>query len=342
MRVAALSALLFSPLAYASQVPLDIISSPADTISRPPHSTSTTLVDLLSADADYIQLLRLLQRTRLIPTLNKLNGSTLFAPTNDAIQRYALFTDYLALTDIEPNDNINERVRQQLLYHLLNYTLPVFPPQDSQVETYNTLHFPRIPPELPSEDPPSPPPWVPLPGGSLNNESQRLRAAVRADSTGYTEEPTAYINVDAWGQGGTPVVKPAVQGTDCLLLGIDDVLELPPSLGSIIRDTPSLSYLSTVLPESQMKSLENDPGLTVFLPEDDAWDDLHPVIKMYLESPFAIGDLRWIVGMHVADGKLRYSDRFGDGRRSMYILLHDIHSSHADCPQSAQSKETNS
>lgn len=333
MRAAALSALLLSLLCGASQVPigpLDIPFPPAETTSTPPHTATTTLVDLLSADGDYIQLLRLLQRTRLIPTLNRLNGSTLFAPTNDAVGRYSVFTDYLALPEssnsISSNayDNINERVRQQLLYHLLNYTLPAFPPEDSQIATYNTLHFPRIPTSPTSGDPPPAPPWVPLPGGLLNNESQRLRAAVRADSGGYTNDPTAYINVDAWGEGGTPIVKPAVQGTNCLLVGINDVLEVPTSLATIIRDTPSLSYLSTVLPESQMKSLENDPGLTVFLPEDDAWDQLHPVIKMYLESPFATGDLRWIVGMHVADGKLGYSDRFGDVRKSKYN--HPMHS----------------
>jgi solute carrier family 25 carnitine/acylcarnitine transporter 20/29 len=146
---------------------------------------------------------------------------------------------------------------------------------------------------------------------------------VRADSNDYTKDPIAYINVDAWGEGGTPIIKPAVQGTNCLLVGIDDVLEVPPSLASIIKDTPSLSYLFTVLPESQLKSLENDAGLTVFLPEDDAWDQLHPVIKMYLESPFATGDLRWIVRMHVADGKLGYSDRFGDVRKSKYN--HSMH-----------------
>lgn len=303
MRALAFSALLLSSLAYGSQTPL--------------HATSTTLVDLLSADADYTQLLRLLQRTRLIPTLNKLNGSTFFAPTNDAIQRYALWNDFLVDSE-DLYDNINEQVRQTLLYHLLNYTLPTFPPSQNEVATYSTLHFPRIPISPPSPNPPPAPPWVPLPGGSLHNESQRLRAAVRESFDGTSR---AYLDVDAFGQNGSPVVKEPVSGTNCLLVGIDDVLEVPKSLAAIIKDTPALSYLANVLPEAQMQSLETDPGLTVFLPEDDAWDTLHPVIRMYLESPFAHGDLKWIVGMHVADGKLGYSDRFGEATRSKFHYL---------------------
>lgn len=51
---------------------------------------SSTLVDALSADPDYSSLLRLLQRADLILTLNKLNGSTLLAPTNDAIKQHGL------------------------------------------------------------------------------------------------------------------------------------------------------------------------------------------------------------------------------------------------------------
>lgn len=324
-----LSALLFasvSSLSYGSQFPL----------SSNVHTTSTTLVDLLSADPDYLQLLRLLQRTRLIPTLNRLNGTTFFAPTNDAVKRYSLWDDFLAIPDDHPSfsneyepigssvDNINEKVRQTLLYHILNYTLPSFPPQESEIATYNTLHFPRIPVSPPSKHPPPAPPWIPVPGGSLNNESQRLRAALRSSSSSSSFEPTAYINVDAWGEGGTPVVKPAVQGTDCLLVGINDVLEPPPSLAAILRNTPALSYLSYLLPESVMNDMANSPGLTVFLPEDDAWGDLHPVVKKYLEGPFATRDLRWIAGMHMAEGALGYSDRFGDVTKStrfFFLLL---------------------
>lgn len=291
----ALSAILLAPLvAFASQTPL--------------HVTSTTLVDLLSADPDYTQLLRVLQRTRLIPTLNRLNSSTFFAPTNDAIHRYSLWSEYLTFPEDALGDNIHEQVRQTLLYHMLNYTLESFPPE-STIDTYNTLHFPRISPSPPSKNPPPAPPWLPVPGGSLNGESQRLRAAVRGSRP--------YVGVDALGENGVLVSKDPVRGTNCTLIGIDDVLETPSSVASIIRSTPSLSYLADILPDSQIEALGKSPGLTVFLPEDDAWSTLHPVIRLYLESSFAHADLRWIVGMHVADGPLGYTDRFGASTKSM-------------------------
>ncbi|KAG8835969.1 hypothetical protein FRC17_010938 [Serendipita sp. 399] len=292
MRPSKLFALLFGPLVQASQTPLT--------------TYSTTLVDLLSADSDYTQLLRLLQRTRLIPTLNKLNGSTFFAPTNDAIQRYILWSSYLSTPESELTDNINERIRQTLFYHILNYTLPSFPPSDG-VEIYRTLHFPRIPIQPPSEDPPPAPPWVPIPGGSLNNESQRLRAVVR--------DGTAYVNVDAFGKQGIPTAKDAVTGTNCMLVGIQEVIEPPGSLASVIRNTPSLSYLLKILPEVQLKALEMTPGLTVFLPENEAWKRLPRVVRIYLESQFSTVDLKRIVGMHAASGRLGYTSRFKDATK---------------------------
>ena len=73
-----LSLLILASGVLSSQTPLN---PPLPTVQ------STTLVDVLNADKDYTLLLSLLQIARLIPTLNKLNGSTLFAPTNDAVKR---------------------------------------------------------------------------------------------------------------------------------------------------------------------------------------------------------------------------------------------------------------
>lgn len=278
----------------------------------PWEPTSTTLVDLLSADKDYTTLLKLLQRARLIPTLNKLNGTTFFAPTNDAINRYILWNTLPPLPlggpqQDEPTwshgfDNVNEQLRQQLLYHLLNYTLPHYPPE--AVEVLTTLHFPRIPVEPPSKEPPPGPPWLPTPGGLLNGEGQRLRLAVRDGS--------AFVNVDANGEQGIQVVKEAVYGPNLLLIGIGDVIDVPTNLATIIRKNPALTYVARILQDSHAKILESTPGLTVFLPEDSAWNELHPVERLYLESEFAEEDLRWILGMHTVNSKIGWSDTFGE------------------------------
>src|SRR5580698_5885448 len=101
-----LLALLPYSLAIATHPTQLAFYSPQDTLS-------STLVDKLSEDPDYTTLLRLLQRARLIPTLNRLNGSTLFAPTNDAIKRHPSLSRLSLLT----GDNVNEQLRQELFYH---------------------------------------------------------------------------------------------------------------------------------------------------------------------------------------------------------------------------------
>ena len=204
---------LLAPLVSSSQI---------SWLSRPAVS-STTLVDALSADADYTSLIRLLQRARLIPTLNRLNGSTLFAPTNDAIERHSslnpLWKAALNNDQFFLNDNVREKLRQELFYHLLNYSLPE-PPPEPHLQVLETLHFPQFLSDQPSTDPP---PWIPEPGGTLGGEPQRLR--LRSQDGGI------WVGVDGNGNGGAEVVKELVDAGNGVLLGISDVLTVPPDLG---------------------------------------------------------------------------------------------------------------
>lgn len=208
---------------FAALFPL-VSSSQLSFQSQPTTSTST-LVDALSADPDYTSLLRLLQKARLIPTLNRLNGSTLFAPTNDAIKRHtsnSLWRTVLGDDTFVINDNVQEQLRQQLFYHLLNYsltTLPVGP----HPQILKTLHFPEFPLEPPSREPPPSPPWMPIPGGTLGGEPQRLRIMARDEAT--------WVGVDAFGKGGAELVKGQVDAGNGILLGIADVMDVPLDLG---------------------------------------------------------------------------------------------------------------
>ncbi|KAL8290110.1 hypothetical protein RQP46_003049 [Phenoliferia psychrophenolica] len=116
--------------------------------------TSVSLVDLLAASANHTLLLKAIQRARLVPFLNRLNGSTLFAPSDAAIQAerasetaaaaaggvgshdavwtYALADNNDDASDsddlgrgspVPPHDNLQLALRDTLLYHILNYTL---------------------------------------------------------------------------------------------------------------------------------------------------------------------------------------------------------------------------
>lgn len=176
--------------------------------------TSRTIVDALNSDPDYTSLLTLLQRARLIPTLNRLNGSTLFAPTNDAIERHPFWKDMLI------NDNVQEKLRQQLFYHLINYTVS---PEMKSPTALKTLHYPHAPVNPPSREPPPNPPWMPVPGGTLGGEPQRLRIGARGED--------GYVGVDAFINGGARIVKGQVDAGNGAVLGISEVLEPPPDLG---------------------------------------------------------------------------------------------------------------
>lgn len=210
------AALVLFPAALASQAPLH----------STPTTLSTTLVDALNNDSDYTSLTRLLMLARLIPTLNKLNGSTLFAPTNDAIKRRtdrnsfwraAMYDDVFA-----SQDNVKEKLRQELFYHLLNYSLPALPSEE-QPDVQKTLHFPRQPSGPPSRNPPPSPPWMPIPGGTLGGEPQRLRIAAR--------DGGIWAGVNAFGDGGAQLVKEGVETGNGIVYGIDDVFTVPPDLG---------------------------------------------------------------------------------------------------------------
>lgn len=77
----------------SSQQSLQIPAQPLTETRKGDDSISFNLIDLLSQSPEHTILVRLLQRTRLVPTLNRLQefddgtGLTILAPTNDAFYR---------------------------------------------------------------------------------------------------------------------------------------------------------------------------------------------------------------------------------------------------------------
>lgn len=67
-----------------------------------------TIIDILSEDSRFETLIVHIQRTRLVPILNKLEGGTLFAPDNDAFANYH-------------GPDITQDI---LLYHLVPWMVP--------------------------------------------------------------------------------------------------------------------------------------------------------------------------------------------------------------------------
>ena len=82
---------------------------------------------------------------------------------------------------------------------------------------------------------------------------------------------------------------------------------------TVISRHPDLSYFHKILTPELINFLNNTPTLTVFLPVDDAWNVLHPLERLYLESEFASDDLTRIFNMHAVllkDKKVKWSDSF--------------------------------
>ncbi|BGO90815.1 hypothetical protein NBRC10512_000121 [Rhodotorula toruloides] len=154
-----LGALLWLPALAATAASAKPHPAPPDT---------SHLVDILSASPDHQLLLAAFQRARLIPTLNRLNGSTLFAPTDEAIRRErdrekeralsgvvgaAVWTPVVEWVDEgkaeeHEHDNLQLALRDTLLYHVLNFTLLAAPPSN---ETNSTR--PEPPKPLPYDVP---------------------------------------------------------------------------------------------------------------------------------------------------------------------------------------------
>ncbi|KAK0456643.1 hypothetical protein EV421DRAFT_1886917 [Armillaria borealis] len=294
----------FAFAAALLSLPVQLVS-PAQVPLTDPSTTSTTLVDALSADPDYTSLLLLLQRARLIPTLNRLNGSTLFAPTNDAIKHYSnsLWNSVLDDSTLILADNVQEKLRQQLFYHLLNYSISSLPDDSEPIKVLKTLHFPRTPVDPPSKEPPPSPPWMPIPGGSLGGEPQRLRVASRKEGV--------CVGVDANGKHGAEVTKGQVDAGNGVLLGVNRMLEPPPDLATVVSKLSSVSYFHNVLTPEITRTLNSTEALTLFLPVNGAWDALHPLERLYLESEYATDDLNRILNMHaVAEEEVKWSEHF--------------------------------
>ncbi|KAF8755931.1 hypothetical protein RHS01_04861 [Rhizoctonia solani] len=225
-----------------------------------------TIIDVLSADEDYTLLLKALQRARLVPTLNRINGSTLFAPTNAAIERYAKSHPDSLWASLVSGCPCN--------IHTPNASFSTAPDDGSGP---------------PSHEPPDLPPWMPVPGGLLAGEPQRVRITWRDDA--------AWVAVSEQGEGGLKIVKGDAEASNGRVIGVDGVIPLPKNLDTLRYLTPSIERV-----------LSNSPHLTLFVPDDKAWDVLQPMEKLWLDNGFAERDLMDIFARHATTGEKPHED----------------------------------
>ncbi|BGP39203.1 hypothetical protein JCM10450v2_003158 [Rhodotorula kratochvilovae] len=329
----------------------------------PPTPDTSRLVDLLSSSPDHQLLLAAFKRARLVPTLNRLNGSTLFAPTDEAIRRerdrererglsgdevgggvWSAVVDWVEQGSVDEtpaeHDNLQLALRDTLLYHVLNYTLVPPPPSNRTNSTtppveplpldvttlHETLYFPSLfpynrsypaPPSLPGTEPDRPDPDAPnhRPEGLLHGEGQRLRA-VRRQGEKKAEE--YWVGVDWKGEGGVRSAGKPKFARNGALVPLEAVLTKPDDLATIIRSTPELSTLASLLPSPVFDFLTTAPHLTLFAPTNEAWSALTDLEMRYLRSGLAELDLSEIFGDGASQsgagkGKVGYLERLVGG-----------------------------
>jgi solute carrier family 25 carnitine/acylcarnitine transporter 20/29 len=82
-------------------------------------------------------------------------------------------------------------------------------------------------------------------------------------------------------------------------------------LAGVVSTHPSTSYFRKILTPAVINRLNETAELTIFVPVDSAWNALHPIEKLYLESEFANDDLIRIFEMHaVVQHGVKWSESF--------------------------------
>ncbi len=230
---------------------------------------ATTTIDILSSSPNHSIFIHLLQRTKLIPTLNLIPESTIFAPVDEAWRKWSEEEDgkdlkvFLSMEGRQDNqdelvaDNILFHLRQHLLYHILNYTLTVpieFQPSPF-ITTESTLLFPSREIMHPSPAPPPNSPWLPQGGtGSLGGKGQKVRVEFEGDGViAVGGKASGEEGVEIWnewmkkdededvedGDGENVVSKKrkkmggARMATNGAVVGLMDVLRMPRDMSEI-------------------------------------------------------------------------------------------------------------
>jgi solute carrier family 25 carnitine/acylcarnitine transporter 20/29 len=357
---------------------------PNQPLEAPDTPRIPNLLDVLVASPNHTILVRLLQRTRLIPTLMNLmelgdsRGLTIIAPTDDGIRKKKAMEEearlssqaetaftaeyselntqalstwewamHLAKHDAKPEDedliaplwtseetrigNVNAVLRQQLLYHMINHTLPYNLTFDGNLQkslsdtlpsvgsaamlttlhrpSHRLLHEPTRPGPVP-QPPSSPPhPGAEDEGGLLAGEGQKMRIA--AGSKGEV-----WLGTDSKGLGGVRAVKADRSSRKGLVLSIDGVIDLPPSLASLLTTNPTLQYLRNLTTSTLLRSLTETAHTTFFLPTESSFEALTTVERAFIQGDWELArqDRLKLLGEHMSgiglgQGRIGYASR---------------------------------
>jgi solute carrier family 25 carnitine/acylcarnitine transporter 20/29 len=93
-------------------------------------------------------------------------------------------------------------------------------------------------------------------------------------------------------------------------------------LADVVSAHPSTSYFHKILSPAAINRLNETAELTIFVPVDSAWNALHPVEKLYLESELGKDDVIRILEMHaVVRHGVKWSEAFNPAINRQSSLL---------------------
>ncbi|KAI3626209.1 hypothetical protein CBS9595_001570 [Malassezia furfur] len=290
------------------------------------------LIDVVSSHPELTRFVHLLQRTRLLPTLNRMQelsgpegGMTIFAPNNAAFERAMqgstnvsqFWRDAFAE---RPPDNVHAALRQQLWYHILNYTLDA---QQDGLVYHETLHFPsrkRLQEPTRPGPVPQPPSEPPHPGaedegGLLGGYGQLLRV--------FRKSREMRVGVDEQGSKGSKAVAEDRSSAHGVVYVLDDVLPLPPTLLAFLQSDPAVNSVFALLPNSTLHTLSVTAHLTMFLPTPEALQSLSALEQQYIRGPWpeANQDRLQLFAWHTTSiglghGKIGYAQRLREAKNA--------------------------
>ena len=248
------------------------------------HASGSNLIDRLAIMPEHTTFVHLLQRTRLVPTLNELQEKTnltIFAPSNAAFEAEPELAALANGTDISSSDNqlvfsgevsspdnVGTAARQRLLYHVLGYSLPSLP----FISMHETLHKPARH-QFNSPDGEDR-------GQLLGGHGQVVRISRRRNI--FLREEIR-VGVDARGRGGA-LVRATQHTSTGTLYSVNRVLQVPPPLEELLLSTGVASLFSK-LPSEALTALVSTPHLTAFLPHENGLSALSSVELAYLRGP---------------------------------------------------------
>jgi uncharacterized surface protein with fasciclin (FAS1) repeats len=276
--------LVFGLLYTSSVASRTILSQDGYPWPWPHRPRTTTIVDLLSTNAEFGPLIKALQRTALIPVLNAADNVTLLAPISDAINEY------------------EGDLRQELMkYHILNGSFLSDMVEDEVVVESILKMDPKDNTSAGV-------------GVKIERQGDRGRGQGLLRVGGCARVVKSDWEANNGMFRGSELIVGVIQV-------VDKLMEIPRTIGMMWQfDTDTDSILGELANATTFNALFNGKSFpsvfSLFVPEDSSFDVLHPIELSYLKTRFGGDDRMNLLMRHACRPVLYRKDLLKGGNVS--------------------------